>query len=369
MNFQFDEDQDALRSAARKLLTSKATLEAFHKHMDQGSDYDRELWALMAENGYQGIGIPEAYGGAGMGYINQVVVADELGYVLAHTPYTSSIVGAAEAIMLAGSEAQKQKYLPKLASGEWIGTFAYCEQNGRYDAEGVTAQASGGKISGTKMPVTDAACANFAVVAARGAAGVSLYLVDLKQSGVTIEPLRSMELTRKQAAVKFNGATAELPGGEGQGAQLLDALYDRMAILVAFEQLGGAQRCVEMARDYSLERYIFGRPLAMYQGIKHRISDMHAKIELARSNCLYGAWALDSSPADIAEAAALARSTLCDAYEFAAQENLQVHGGIGFTWEGNCHMFVKRMRHLEALLGGRILWREKLLKALERKVA
>ncbi|HNI65528.1 MAG TPA: acyl-CoA dehydrogenase family protein, partial [Pseudomonadales bacterium] len=154
-----------------------------------------------------------------------------------------------------------------------------------------------------------------------------------------------------------------------QGAQLLDALYDRMAILVAFEQLGGAQRCVEMARDYSLERYIFGRPLAMYQGIKHRISDMHAKIELARSNCLYGAWALDSSPADIAEAAALARSTLCDAYEFAAQENLQVHGGIGFTWEGNCHMFVKRMRHLEALLGGRILWREKLLKALERKVA
>lgn len=370
MNFLFDEDQDALRDAARKLLADKATLEAFHKHMEAGSTHDAELWGLMAENGYLGIGIPEEFGGAGMGALNQVVVAEELGYCLAHTPYTASISGAAEAIMLAGSETQKQALLPGLASGELIGTIAYFEANGRYDASGMQAQVKNGKLTGTKVPVMDAEIADLAVVSAQDEQGaLSLYIVRLDQPGVKHQPVKTIELHRKLAQVQFDQAEADLLGAQGSGAELLEQLLNRMAVLVAFEQLGGAQRCLEMARDYALERYIFGRPLGTYQGIKHRISDIYMRIELARSNCFFGAWALNSSAEDLPEAAALARGAACEAYEFAAQENLHVHGGIGFTWEANCHMFVKRMRLLDALLGGRMMWRERLFKALQTKAA
>ncbi|MBV1914307.1 MAG: acyl-CoA/acyl-ACP dehydrogenase [Pseudomonadales bacterium] len=369
MNFLFDDDQHALRDAAKKLLLNKATLEGLHKDMDGGVPYNKELWDIMSENGYQGIGIPEEFGGAGMGYLNQVVVAEELGYSFAHTPYTSSIVGAAEAILQAGTEDQKHKYLPQLASGELIGTIAYYEQSGRYDAAGITTKESGGKLTGKKMPVIDATIAGIAVVAAQSSKGLSLYIVDMNQSSVDIAELKSMEMLRASSVVTLNGADAELLGEEGKGAELLEMLTSRMAIFIAFEQVGGATRCMEDARDYSLERYIFGKPLGTYQAIKHRISDMFMRNELARSNCYFGAWALESSEGDIAEAAALARSTAAEAFEFAAQENLQVHGGIGFTWAEDCHIFVKRMRHLDALIGGRLVWRERLFKILESKAA
>ena len=335
MNFLFDEDQDLLRDAAKKLLGDKATLESAHKHMDEGTDYDKELWQLMADNGWQGIALPEEYGGSGMTYLDLAVVAEELGYHYAHTPFSASIFGAAEAILTAGSDKQKSDLLPRLASGELIATLALYEKSGRFDAAGITAELNGGKLSGSKLPVSDGLCADIAIVAANTPKGPSLCIVDLGQGSVQREELKTMELTRKQATITFNGADAELLGEEGKGAELLDDIINRTAILVAFEQLGGAQRALDMAKDYSLERFAFGRQIGSYQAIKHRLADMFVKVEMARSNCFFGAWALTSSEDDIPEAAALARTSVIDAYAFSAQENVQIHGGIGFTWEAN----------------------------------
>ena len=369
MNFLFDEDQDLLRDAAKKLLGDKATLESAHKHMDSGTDYDKDLWSTMAENGYQGIAIPEEFGGAGMTYLDLSVLAEELGYHYAHTPFSASIFGAAEALIVAGSEQQKASLLPKLASGETIGTTAFYERSGRYDVASITATASGGKITGTKVPVSDGLCADIAIVAAQAEKGLSLYVVDLTQPGVERTELRTMELTRKQATVVFNGAQGELLGEEGNGAALLDKITNRMAVLTAFEQLGGAQRALDMAKDYALERYCFGRQIGSYQAIKHRLADMYVKVEMARSNCFFGAWAMSSSESDIPEAAAVARISVCDAFLFAAQENVQIHGGIGFTWEANPHLLLKRMKLQEYALGSGNVWKERLYKVLANKAA
>lgn len=369
MNFQYDEDQDLLRDAARKLLSEQSTLEAAHKHMDAESDYDKELWSLMAENGWQGIAIPEEFGGAGMSYLDLSVLAEELGYHYAHTPFSASIFGAAEAILVAGSEEQKSTLLPKIASGETIATLALYEQSGRHDYAGITTKASGGKLSGSKMPVSDGLCSDIAIVAAQADKGLSLYVVDLTAAGVERTEVRTMELTRKQAKVTLNGVEAELLGEEGQGEALLDSILNRTAILTAFEQLGGAQRCLDMAKDYSLERYCFGRQIGSYQAIKHRLADMYVKVEMARSNCYFGAWAMTSSESDIAEAAAVARISVCDAFSFAAQENVQIHGGIGFTWEADPHLLLKRMKLQEYSLGSANLWKEKLYRTLANKAA
>lgn len=369
MNFQFNEDQNLLRDAAKKLLGNKATLEAAHKHMAAGSDYDKELWTLMAENGWQGIAIPEEFGGAGMSYLDLAVLAEELGYHYAHTPFSASVFGATEAIIVAGSETQKSSLLPKLASGEKIGTLALFEQSGRYDYAGISTKVVSGKLTGAKVPVSDGLCADLAIVPARSDKGLSLYVVDLKQSGVQRTELRTMELTRKQATLTFKDASAELLGQEGKGEALLDEILNRTVALTAFEQLGGAQRALDMARDYSLQRFCFGRQIGSYQAIKHRLADMYVKVEMARSNCYYAAWALSSSPKDIAESAAVARISVCDAFLFAAQENVQIHGGIGFTWQANPHLFLKRMKLQEYALGGAGLWKEKLYKVLANKAA
>ena len=369
MNFLFDDDQNMLRDAAKKLLRDNATFESAHQHMDRESDYDKGLWKLMIDNGWLGIAVPEEYGGSGMTYLDLAVVAEELGYHYAHTPFSASIFGAVEAIITAGTEKQKHEYLPKLVNGDLIGTLALYEKAGRYDVAGISAEVKNGKLNGTKLPVSDGLCADVAVVAAKGAKGLSLYLVDLKQSGVSRSLLKTMEVTRKQATINFENADATLLGAEGEGESLLEASINRTAILVAFEQLGGAQRSLDMARDYALERYAFGRQIGSYQAIKHRLADMYVKVEMARSNCFFGAWALTSSADDIAEAAAVSRIGAVDAFAYAAQENVQIHGGIGFTWEADPHLLLKRMKLQEALLGGGGVWKEKLYKVLSSKQA
>ena len=369
MNFLFDEDQDLLRDTVKKLLGDKATLEAAHKHMESGADYDKDLWQLMAENGYQGIAIPEEYGGAGMTYLDLAVIAEELGFHYAHTPFASSIYGAAEALVVAGSDKQKNDYLPRLASGELIGTLAFYEAGGRHDTASMAAEAKGGKISGTKVPVSDGLCADIAIVSAKGDKGLSLYIVDLTQAGVERTELRTMELVRKQANITLNGVEGELLGAEGQGEALLEQIVNRSAGLMAFEQLGGAQRALDMACGYALERWAFGRQIGSYQAIKHRLADMFVKVEMARSNCFYVGWALTSSDDDIAEAAAVARISAIDAYSYATQENIQIHGGIGFTWEANPHLFLKRMKQQETQFGSAALWKERLYALLANKAA
>ncbi|MDY6941731.1 MAG: acyl-CoA dehydrogenase family protein [Pseudomonadota bacterium] len=368
MNFAFSQDQEMIRDSAKRLLSDLSPLSAVHKILDSDATYDEKLWSQMAEAGWPSMAIPEEFGGAGMGYLELAVLAEEMGKALACSPFDSSIFMAAEVIKAAGSEEQKKKYLSRIASGESIATVALSEK-GRLDQGGIQLKADGNKLTGVKVPVADGLSADLGIVAARSAEGVSLYAVDLRSAQVSRELVQSMDRARKQARLTFNGAEGELLGVAGKGWEYLDDMLYKAAALIAFEQVGGAQSALEMATNYAKERYAFGRPIGSFQAIKHRIADMFVKVEMARSSAYYAAWALEHSPENVRQAASSARVMGIDAYRFAAEENVQIHGGIGFTWEADPHLHMKRAKHLESVLGGSMMWRERLMQCLEQAAA
>jgi alkylation response protein AidB-like acyl-CoA dehydrogenase len=226
-----------------------------------------------------------------------------------------------------------------------------------------------GALSGAKVPVFDGAAADFAVVSARTRGGTSLAIVELDASGVEVAPLSSFDPSRPMARYAFHGAAAELLGTEGAGPALVERLLDRAAVLMAFEQLGGAGRAFEITREYALKRYAFGRPIASYQALKHRLADAWSQIELARSNAYYGAWALSTGDPELGIAACVARVAASDAFCHMAEEMLQMHGGIGYTWENDCHLFYRRARLLAAALGNGSSWKHRLIDRLRAGAA
>ena len=233
----------------------------------------------------------------------------------------------------------------------------------------VQARVEGGKLSGVKLPVTDGDIADIALVLAREAGQIGLYLVDLSGDGVTKEVLTTLDPTRSAAKLTFSGAPVERLGEAGEGLALAEAVLNRAAVLLAFEQVGGADRALEMAKAYALERYAFGRQIGSYQAIKHKLADIYIKNELARSNAYYGAWALDAGRAELPVAAAAARVAATEAYWFASKENIQTHGGMGFTWQVDCHLFYRRAQQLGLVAGGSKAWKERLISQLERRNA
>jgi alkylation response protein AidB-like acyl-CoA dehydrogenase len=315
--------------------------------------------------GWQGAVIPEEYGGAGFGHLELAMIAEEVGRALAPIPFASSVYFATEALLQAGSDEQKKKYLPQLASGASIGTFALTEKTGQNDIENVQARVANGKLSGTKFPVIDGDIANFAVVAAQGANGLSLYLVDLEGEGVQRESVTSFDPSRSMARIQFDGAATDLLGEDGNGEALASHLLDRAAALMAFEQLGTAQACFDITKEFTLGRYAFGRPVASFQSIKHRLADMWCEIELARSNAYYGAWALSNEEKELDVAACVARIQASEALEQVSVEMIQMHGGVGYTWEYDCHLFYRRAKLLGAVLGGPAQWKNKLVDRIE----
>jgi acyl-CoA dehydrogenase len=369
MNFDFSDDLKHLREQARKFLGERSSLRTVRKILEGAAPYDAELWKGVAQMGWLGAAIPENYGGAGLGYDGLCVLAEEMGHALAPIPFSSSIYLASEAILAAGSEAQKRAYLPKLAAGERIGTLAFAEGTGNPDAVRVGARVQNGKLTGTKLPVPDGGIADFAVVAADGTGAASLYLVDLRHSGVGKTALKSLDPTRNQAKLVFEDVPAEPLGSAGQALELIRSLFDRAAVLLAFEQVGGAQACLEMARSYATERYAFGRPIGSFQAIKHKLADVYVATELARSNAYYGAWALASDAAELPVAAAAARVSATDAFHLASKENIQTHGGIGFTWEADCHLYYRRSKLLATAVGTAPYWKDRLISELERRNA
>lgn len=373
MNFDFNEDQKALRDTARKFLRERCPPKAVRRILDGGAVYDEALWKSVAEMGWTATAIPEEHGGLGLGYLELCVIAEELGRAAAPIPFSSSVYLATEALLLAGTDAQKAHWLPKLASGEVIGTFAMSEGAGQASPRTVKTTLRNGKLDGTKTPVPDGSIAHVAVVLARTGEGaarsLSLALVDLTASGVTRETVRTVDPTRDHAQLTFAGAPAELLGAAGEGWELTRALLDRAAILFAFEQTGGADASLAMAKDYALNRYAFGRVIASFQAIKHKLADMYVLNELSRSNAYYGAWALSTGAAELPEAAAAARIAATQAFDFASQENIQTHGGMGFTWETDCQIYYRRARNYALALGSQHVWKERLVSALERKNA
>jgi alkylation response protein AidB-like acyl-CoA dehydrogenase len=273
-------------------------------------------------------------------------------------------------LLLAGDDDLKGLYLPKLASGAWIGSFSTSEGPGAISAKSLKSRVEDGKLFGVKIPVTDGDVADFSVVLATEAGKPGLYIVDLTDAAVvTRDTLKTVDPTRGAAKLTFAGAPARRLGGAGEGIALMEQVFDRAAVLIAFEQLGGADKCLEMAKAYALERYAFGRVIASYQAIKHKLADMYVKNQVARSNAYYGAWALNADASELPIAAAAARVAASEAYWFGAKENIQTHGGMGFTWDVDCHLYFRRAQQLGLVAGASKVWRERLVSQLERRNA
>ena len=353
MNFDLSDEQKMLAEQARGLLAERVPYDRLRALIDTAAEWDEPLWRELGEMGFLGANIPEAHGGLGLSELDLAMVSQELGRANAAVPFASSIVLAADAIRLAGSETQKAEWLPKLASGEVVGCFASADGPGPLLGRGATLE--GGRLNGTKQPVADAGVANLAVVQV----GDSLALVRLDAPGVTVTRRDSFDQLRPHYRIDFAQAEAEpMPG-----RNVVPALLDRAAVQAAFEAVGASEACLEMARDYAMERQIFGRPLAGFQAIKHKLADVAVALELARSNAYYAGWAAGNAPDELPGAAAAARLTAIRAFELAARENLQVHGGIGYTFEANCHFYYRRERLLAVNLGNRRYWADRLLNA------
>jgi acyl-CoA dehydrogenase len=285
-------------------------------------------------------------------------------------PFSSTIYLFAEALLAAGTEEQKKKYLPLIAEGKLIGTFARAEGVGAVTPKSIRTSFKGGKLSGKKIAVVDGVDADHAIVLVRtsdepGERGLALAIVDLKGAGVSRRTEDSIDPSRKHAEITFDNAPAEALGKAGEGWEISSRVLDRAAILMAFEQVGGADQCLVMAKEYAVTRYAFGRQIGSFQAIKHKLADMYINNELARSNAYYGAWALSTGARELPLAAAAARVSATQAFDYAAKESTQTHGGIGFTWEVDCHLFYKRSRELGLALGPQRTWKDKLVTQLE----
>lgn len=368
MNFDFSDELKQLREEARRFLGDRCPPAVPRRILEGPEPFDRDLWKSIAEMGWTGAAIPEDHGGVGLGRLAVCVLAEELGRAVAPTPFASSVYLATEAILLFGSDEQKKTFLPKLAAGEIIGTFAMAERPGTSDPRKLGASVSGGKLSATKLAVPDGDVADFAVVAVNGGAADSpwLYLVDLHGAGVGKEAVATIDPTRSHATLSFTAAPASpLPGS--QGPDTVRRLLDYAAVLMAFEQVGNAQAALDMANAYAKDRYAFGRPIGSFQGIKHKLADMYIQVEMARSNAYYGAWAVHTDAAELPVAAAVARISATEAGWFVTKENIQTHGGMGFTWQMDCHLYYRRAKLLGLALGGAREWKLRLVSELRAR--
>ena len=363
MNFEFSSDQMLLKDQARKFLEGEESLKKARDVLEGEASFDENLWKSIIEMGFTATTIPEEYDGLGLGYLELCVIAEELGRSLAPTPFSSSVYLATEAILRFGSDDQKRAYLPKLAAGEIIGCFAHSESNTSPTEENISCSFDGSKLTGQKIVVSDGDVADFAIVSAKNGGSVGLCIVDLKSEGVEINTETTLDPSRSHASFNLNSSAEAL---EGTSWESIQELLDRAAVLFAFEQLGGAEACMDMAREYAMGRFAFGRPIASFQAIKHKIADMYIAVELARSNCYYGAWALSTDAPELSTAAATSRVSASQAYNECSKENIQAHGGMGFTWEFDCHLYYRRCRQLAANIGSQAVWKDKLISSLER---
>jgi len=363
MHFEFSDDQKALGEAARRYLEAKCSPDAVRAQMERSVPYDRTLWQGLAEMGYAGIAVPEEYGGLGLGYLELCVVSEELGRVLAPVPF-SSVLLASELLLEAGTPAQKSAWLPRLVRGEAIGTLAVAERHGALSPQSIRLSAAGCRLNGVKIAVPDGLAADFAIVAARtgdAANAIALFFVDLRGDGVARTAAATIDPSRGHANLTLKNTPAEPLGPPGAGWRLIETILDRAAVLTAFEQTGGADRALESARDYALARYAFGRPIGAFQAIKHMLADMYVAATLARSNAYYGAWALATGAPELPQAAAAARLSATSAFQLCAKNNIQTHGGMGFTWAFDCHLFYRRSALLALNLGAAPYWENRLI--------
>jgi acyl-CoA dehydrogenase len=364
MNFDFSDDLKQLRDQARRFLSEQSTPAVVRRSLDGEERYAADLWRAVAGMGWIGAAIPEEFGGAGLGYEGLCVLAEEMGRAVAPLPFGSSAYLAAEAILTAGSDEQRTTWLPKLADGSLIGCLALAEGSGNPEPLAIHARVVGGRLSGIKWPVADGGIADIAVVVAVDEhRQPAMFLAEL--AGTRRRELKTLDPTRNHARLEFDSLPVQRLGSGGWGA--VQRVLDRAAILFAFEQVGGADACLQMAREYAQERFAFGRPIGSFQAIKHKLADIYVALELARSNAYYGAWTLGADATDVALAAATARVSATEAFHLASKENIQTHGGIGFTWAVDCHLFYRRSKQLGLTIGSAPFWKNRLVDLLDTR--
>ncbi|WP_330293321.1 acyl-CoA dehydrogenase family protein [Streptomyces sp. NBC_00576] len=358
MDLTFSEEQDELRKVVRSFLAKHSDEAEVRRLAADERGHDPVVWRRMAgQLGLQGLAVPEEYGGSGFGYVDLGIVFEEAGRALLCGPYFATVALAAEALLRCDDEAARTDLLPGITSGETVATLALTEESGRWDEQGIrlTARetADGWQLTGAKTYVPDGHLADLLLVAARTPSGISLFAVAAADApGLTRTPLPTLDQTRKQTRLEFAGTPARLLGAEGTAWPGLARTLATASVLLAAEQVGGASAALDAAVEYAKLREQYGRPIGSFQGIKHKCADMLMEIESARSAAYGGLWALDAGDErEIAVAAALAQTFCSEAFTRVAGDNIQVHGGIGFTWEHPAHLYLKRAKSCEVLLG------------------
>jgi alkylation response protein AidB-like acyl-CoA dehydrogenase len=350
------EDQEELRRTVRRFLEQRSDESAVRALMEDATGYDPAVWQQMAEQGLQGLAIPEEYGGAGFGFSDLCVVFGETGRALLPSPLFATAALAAPALLESGDEDAKKAYLPGLASGETIATLAVSEGQGGWDQDAITLRASaapggGWQLNGVKRFVPDAHVADLILVAARGDDGISLFAVERGAAGLDVQVELTMDLTRKLARVALDSTPARLIGTAGQAWPALRRTLRIGAAALAAEQVGGAEYALQTTVAYAKTRFQFGRPIGSFQAVKHKLANVLVEVENARSAAMEAARAVEENDPDLELAASVAKSYCSDAYFHAAAEMVQIHGGIGFTWEHPAHLYFKRAKSSQFLLG------------------
>jgi alkylation response protein AidB-like acyl-CoA dehydrogenase len=369
MPMTFTAEQDELRKSVRRFLEQKSPSAEVRRLMETDEGYDPAVWQQMAEQlGLQGMAVPEEYGGSGFGFVELVVVLEEMGRALLCAPYFSSVVLAVTALLESGDDAAQKDLLPGIADGSTIATLAWVETPTRWDAQTVTTRATrtadGYTLDGTKTLVVDGHVASLLLVVAQADGGPSLFAVDAGAPGLTRRRLESLDMTRKLALVELSGTPARLVAAEADAAGIVERTMRLAAVALAAEQVGAAQKCLEMSVDYAKLRVQFGRPIGSFQAIKHKCADMLLEVESARSAAYYAAWAAADASPELAVVAPLAKAYCSEAFATTAAETIQIHGGIGFTWEHDAHLYYRRAKSSEQFLGSPAEHRDELARRL-----
>lgn len=376
MEFQFNDEQQELRAMARAFLAEHSGSEQVRAAMESELGHTPSVWKQMAvELGWAAVTIPEAYGGLGLGPVELSALLECTGEFLLCSPFFASVGLGANALLVAGTEAQKQEHLPGIAGGELIATLAQTSRGGSWELDAIettctresTPTGDEYVLDGVISYVLDGHCADLLIVAARtpgstGSDGISLFCVPASAEGISRSPLTTMDQTRRLSEITLAGVRAPQGGrmgAEGAGGPLLEEILDRAAIALAAEQVGTAQRCLDDAVAYAKEREQFGRPIGSFQAIKHKCADMMVKLESARSAAYYAACIAADGGDDLSTVASLAKAWCSDTVFACAADSLQIHGGVGFTWEYDVHLYFKRARSTEVFLGDAAYHRER----------
>jgi alkylation response protein AidB-like acyl-CoA dehydrogenase len=352
MQFGLSESQQILKDTARKFFAGESPIAAVRKAMETETAYDAALWTKLAEQGFTGIITPEEYGGMGLGKVELILLMEEAGYALLPGPFFSTVALAGAVIEACASAEQKKKYLARIAGGQARSTVALVEAAGSWDPGSLQIATAGNKLTGTKLFVTDAAVADFMVVVARD----GVFVVDAKADGLRIEPMKGMDLARKIYSVEFKNTPAEKLANTSGLASALDVATTALCA----EMVGGMQRALELTVAYAKTRKQFGKPIGIFQAVQHLCADMYLEAESSRSATYYAAWALEENVPDAAASVSVAKMYSSDASRTVGNRGIQVHGGMGFTWENDLHLYYRRAKASETMLGDATFHRERI---------